>query len=234
MNIALIIAGGAGRRMGCETPKQFLSVHGKPVILYTLEAFQRHPEIEEIGVACLDGWQPFLAAAARRHGIGKLAWVVPGGETGQASIRSGVWEAERRYRPDDLILVHDAIRPLVSREIISDCIAQCRQFGSAVAAVPCHTAVLRQTGPAQSGRVIPRELLAMTQTPQAFPIGRLAEAHRKALALGITDSAASCTMLIELGETVHLSAGAATNLKLTTPDDLLLFQALLAVEAGAE
>ena len=228
MNLALIIAGGSGQRMQRELPKQFLTVGDKPIILYTLEAFQRHPDIAEIGVVCLDGWHEVLRAYARQYRIDKLSWIVSGGETGQASIRNGVLEAERRYRPDDLILIHDAIRPLVSRQVISDCIEQCRRFGSAVAALPCSTAVLRRTGAEQSGEFVPRETLAMTQTPQAFPIGRLARAHRTALARGITDSVASCTLMIALGETVHLSRGSATNIKLTTPDDLKLFRALLA------
>lgn len=230
MNVALIIAGGSGRRMHQEIPKQFLNVNDKPIVIYTLEAFQNHPDISEIGVVCLDGWHEILKAYARQYKIDKLAWVVSGGENGQESIRNGVFEAEKRYQPDDLILVHDAIRPMVSQEIISDCIIQCRQFGSAIVTLPCNTAILRRTGVEESGESVPRETLAMTQTPQAFPIGKLADAHREALKRGITNSVASCTMMIELGETVHFSIGSETNIKLTTQDDLKIFRALLAIE----
>lgn len=125
MNIALIIAGGSGQRMQQEIPKQFLNVNDKPVIVYTLEVFQAHPDIDKIGVVCLDGWHDILRAYARQYKIDKLDWIVSGGENGQGSIRNGVFEAERRYDGDDIILVHDAIRPLVSQEIISDCIVQC-------------------------------------------------------------------------------------------------------------
>lgn len=229
MNIALIIAGGNGERMNNEVPKQFLNVGDKPVAIYTLEAFQTHPDIDEIGVVCLEGWQEILKAYARQYRIDKLRWIVPGGANGQASIRNGVFEAERRYGADDLILVHDAIRPMVSHEIISDCIIQCSKYGSAISTVPCNTAVLRRTEPQSSGEVVLRETLAMTQTPQAFPIGKLAEAHRRALEKGITNSVASCTLMIELGEQVHFSIGAETNLKLTTRDDLRIFRALLAI-----
>ena len=229
MNIALIIAGGNGSRMENEVPKQFLNVNDKPVIIYTLEAFQNHPDIDEIGVVCIEGWHEILRAYARQYKIEKLKWIIDGGENGQGSIRNGVFEAEKRYAPEDLILVHDAIRPMVSAEIISDCIIQCRQHGSAIVTVPCNTAMLRRTGQNSSGEVVPRDQLAMTQTPQAFPIRKLADAHRRALQEGITNSVASCTLMIELGETVHFSIGAETNIKLTTQDDLRIFKALLAV-----
>ncbi len=229
MNIALIIAGGTGARMRQEIPKQFLNVNDKPVVVYTLEAFQSHPDIDKIGVVCVDGWHDILKAYARQYKINKLDWVISGGENGQSSIRNGVFEAERRYAGDDIILVHDAIRPMVSHEIISDCIVQCKKHGSAVVVTPCNTVVLRRTTGESSGEVVPRDQLAVTQTPQAFPVGKLADAHRRALERGITNAIASCSMMVELGETVHFSIGAETNIKLTTPDDLKIFKALLAL-----
>lgn len=233
MNIALIIAGGKGQRMQQEIPKQFLNVNDKPVIIYTLEAFQSHPDIDAIGVVCVDGWHDILRAYARQYKISKLSWIVPGGETGQASIWNGLIEAEQRYSPSDVVLVHDAIRPMVSHEIISDCIVQCKRHGSAITVVPCNTVALRRTTQETSSEVVPRDKLALTQTPQAFPLKRLADAHRKALELGITNSIASCTLMIELGETLHFSIGAETNIKLTTPDDLKIFKALLALKEQA-
>lgn len=232
MNIALIIAGGKGQRMQQEIPKQFLNVNDKPVIIYTLEAFESHPDIDAIGVVCVDGWHDILKAYARQYKISKLEWVVSGGENGQESIRNGLFHAEENYQPEDIILVHDAIRPMVSHEIISDCIVQCKRHGSAVSIVPCNTVALRRTTEQTSSEVVPRDRLALTQTPQAFPLKRLADAHRKALELGITNSIASCTLMIELGETLHFSIGAETNIKLTTPDDLKIFKALLALRDG--
>lgn len=230
MNIALIIAGGSGHRMKNEIPKQFLNVYDKPVIVYTLEAFQKHPDIDAIGVVCIEGWIDILKAYARQYGITKLEWVVPGGKNGQDSIRNGVFEAEKRYSEDTVVLIHDAIRPMVSHEIISDCIVQCRAHGSAVSVLPCNTAVLHRTTDEYSKNVVPRNELAMTQTPQAFPLGKLSGIHRQALERGITNSVASCTLMIEMGETVHFSIGSETNIKLTTPDDLKIFKALLALE----
>lgn len=229
MNIGLIIAGGSGQRMKQQIPKQFLNVNDKPIIIYTLEAFQKHPNIDEIGVVCIDGWHDILKAYARQYNIDKLKWVVSGGKNGQDSIRNGVYEAAKRYQETDLLLVHDAIRPLVSEEIISDCIVQCENYGSAVVAVPCNTAVLKidDNNMNNSSMVIPRNELAMTQTPQAFPIGKLKWAHEQALERGITNSVASCTMMVELGEEVHFSLGSETNIKLTTQDDLKIFKAIL-------
>lgn len=229
MNIALIIAGGRGQRMQQEIPKQFLNVNDKPVIIYTLEAFQSHPDIDKIGVVCVDGWHDILRAYARQYKIDKLDWVVSGGENGQTSIRNGVFYAEKLYGDQDIILVHDAIRPMVSHEIISDCIVQCKRHGSAVSIVPCNTVALRRTTEQTSSEVVPRDRLALTQTPQAFPLKKLADAHRKALEKGITNSIASCTLMVELGESVHFSIGAETNIKLTMPDDLKIFKALLAL-----
>lgn len=230
MNIAIIIAGGSGQRMKQEIPKQFLNVNDKPIIIYTLEAFQSHPDIDEIGVVCIDGWHDILRAYARQYQISKLQWIVSGGANGQESIRHGVMEAERRYRETDILLIHDAIRPLVSHEIISDCIVQCQHYGSAIVVTPCNTAVLHRTSDDYSNEIVPRDELAMTQTPQAFPVKTLADAHRKALKRGIVNSVASCTLMIELGEKVHFSIGSETNIKITTPDDLKIFRALLALK----
>ncbi len=232
MNIALIIAGGNGRRMEQEIPKQFINVNDKPVIVYTMEAFQKHPDIHEIGVVCIEGWHEILKAYAAQFHIDKLKWVVSGGETGFDSIYNGVKEAKRRYEGSDLLLVHDAIRPMVSQEIISDCIIQGKRYGSAIAAVPCNTAVLRYEDEDKvcSGQVVDRRILAMTQTPQGFTVEKLFWAHEEARRRGMTDTVASCTLLPELGEKVYFSLGAETNIKLTTKDDMKIFKALLSLQ----
>ena len=130
MNIALLIAGGSGARMHQNIPKQFLTVNERPVIVYTLEAFQHHPEIDEIAVVCIEGWESVLWAYANQFNITKLKYVVPGGKNGQDSIRNGVFELEKHHSPDDIVLIHDAIRPMVSAEIISDCIRVTQLHGN--------------------------------------------------------------------------------------------------------
>lgn len=233
MNIALIIAGGKGVRMQQEVPKQFLSVNEKPVIVYTLEAFQRHADIDAIAVVCISGWENILSAYAREYGITKLRHIIPGGDCGQASIRNGVFELEKHYGRDDLVLVHDAIRPMVSAEIISDCIATATQHGSAIAVIPCQEAMLVTDDQLSTSAAFPRASLRRTQTPQGFPIGVLADAHREALEKGVTNSIASCTLMVELGRTIFFSHGSEKNLKLTTPEDIDIFKALLAVRGNA-
>ena len=129
-NIALIIAGGVGTRMGQDIPKQFINVYDKPIIVYTMEVFQKHPEIDAIEVVCLDGWFDVVRAYARQFGIAKLENIVVGGENGQDSIRNGLLDIADRYNDnEDIVLIHDAIRPMLSFEIISDSIKVCREYG---------------------------------------------------------------------------------------------------------
>ena len=232
MNIGLIIAGGKGVRMNQEIPKQFLTVNEKPVIVYTMEAFQKHADIDAIAVVCIAGWENILSAYARQYGITKLKHIIPGGENGQGSIRNGVYELEKHYSRDDLVLVHDAIRPMLSADIISDCIATTTQLGSAIAVVPCQEAMLETTDQVSTNASYPRQNLKRTQTPQCFPIGTLADAHREALEKGITNSIASCTLMVELGRTIYFSHGSEKNIKLTTPEDIDIFRALLSLNAG--
>lgn len=226
-NIALIIAGGSGNRMHQDIPKQFLTVNERPVIIYTLEAFEQHPEIDAIGVVCIDGWEQVLWAYAKQFNISKLQHVIKGGKNGQDSIRNGVMELEKHYQAEDLVLIHDAIRPMVSAEIISDCIRVAREYGNATTVIPCAEAMLQTEDGIRSTGSYPRDRLKRTQTPQAFKIGDICDLHRRALKAGITNSVASCTLMIEMGEQVFFSVGSEKNIKLTTVEDIDIFKALL-------
>ncbi len=228
--IALIIAGGKGSRMHQDIPKQFLTVNEKPVLVYTMEAFEQHPEIDSIAVVCLKGWEKILRAYAKQFKISKLHHVITGGKNGQDSIRNGLFELEKHFSKDDIVLVHDAIRPMVSAEIISDCIIKTKSHGSAIASIPCAEAVLQTEDGRISSGSYPRNLLRRAQTPQGFLIGRICDIHRKALKEGITNSVASCTLLIEMGEQVYFSAGSDKNIKLTSIEDFDIFKSLLAVK----
>ena len=226
-NIALIIAGGSGARMHQNIPKQFLTVNERPVIVYTLEAFQNHPEIDEIAVVCIEGWESVLWAYANQFNITKLKHVIPGGKNGQDSIRNGVFELEKNHSKDDVVLIHDAIRPMVSAEIISDCIRVTQLHGNAITVIPCAEAMMQTEDGLVSTGSYPRDNLKRTQTPQGFHIGKICDLHRRALQSGITNSVSSCTLMIELGEQVYFSAGSEKNIKLTTVEDLDIFKALL-------
>lgn len=227
MNIGLIIAGGSGNRMNQDIPKQFLTVNEKPIIVYTLEAFQNHPEIDSVAVVCISGWEQVLWAYAKQFNITKLQHVVTGGKNGQDSIRNGALELEKHFKPDDIVLVHDAIRPMVSAEIISDNIRVALKYGNAITVVPCAEAMIQTDDGIVSKGSYPRDKLKRTQTPQAFRLGQLCELHREALKKGITNSVASCTLMIELGKKVYFSVGSEKNIKLTTVDDIDIFKALL-------
>ena len=226
-NIGLIIAGGSGARMHQNIPKQFLTVNERPVIVYTLEAFQKHADIDAIAVVCIEGWEQVLWAYANQFNITKLKYVIPGGKNGQDSIRNGVYELEKHYAPEDIVLIHDAIRPMVSAEIISDCIVKAKKYGSAIATIPCAEAMMQTEDGEISVGSYPRDRLKRTQTPQGFPIGKICDLHRRALEAGITNSVASCTLMIEMGEQVYFSAGSEKNIKLTTVEDIDIFKALL-------
>ena len=231
MNTALIIAGGVGQRMGQDIPKQFLHVNDKPVIIYTLEVFQKHPNIDEIEVVCLDGWHEVLKAYAKQFGINKLTNVVSGGKNGQDSIRNGVQDiASRHLSDEDIVVIHDSIRPMISLDIITDNIRVCKQYGNATTVVPCNTAMLKSEDALISTMQLSRDQVKMTQTPQSFHLKEFLLAHKEALEKGITASVASCTLYVELGRSVYLSKGSEKNLKLTTIDDVEMFKALLSTK----
>lgn len=229
-NIGLIIAGGTGNRMHQDIPKQFLTVNEKPVIIYTLEAFQNHPEIDSIAVVCVEGWDQVLWAYAKQFNITKLHYIAHGGKTGQESIRNGVFELEKHFRKEDIVLIHDAIRPMVSAEIISDNLRVAREHGNAITVIPCAEAMMQTEDGIVSVGSYPRDRLKRTQTPQAFHLGQICDLHRNAVKAGITNSVASCTLMIEMGEQVYFSAGSEKNIKLTTVEDIDIFKALLAAK----
>lgn len=226
-NVALIIAGGSGNRMHQDIPKQFITVNERPVIVYTLEAFEKHPEIDAIAVVCIEGWEQVLWAYSKQFNISKLKYVIPGGKNGQDSIRNGVMELEKHYDANDLVLIHDAIRPMVSAEIISDNIRVANEYGNAITVIPCAEAMMQTEDGVVSIGTYPRDKLKRTQTPQAFRIGKICDLHRRALEAGIINSVASCTLMIEMGEQVYFSVGSEKNVKLTTVEDIDIFKALL-------
>ncbi len=227
MNVALLTAAGSGTRMHQDIPKQFIHVDDKPVIIYTMEAFQNHPSIDAIIVVTLESWSAVLWAYAKQFDITKLKWVVPGGETGQASIRNGLEALRGELSDDDVILVHDGNRPLVSSEIISDSLATYSRYGSAVAAIPCTEVVFETDDGLSSCVSTERERLRRTQTPHTYRMGDLYSAHLEAEKRGITNTAASCMLMKELGRMTYFSKGSEENLKITTLEDLKIFKALL-------
>lgn len=229
MNIALLIAGGSGNRMGQDIPKQFMHVDNCPIIIHTMMCFQKHPDIQAIAVVCLNGWETVLQSYANQFGITKLRWIFPGGSTGMESIHNGIYGLkEAGCDGEDLVLIHDSVRPLLSQDIISSNIATCKAYGYAITGIKCREAILESDDGFTSRTSIPRDKLIRTQTPQTFRLKNIITAHDEAKEKGITDSVASCTLIAELGgREMHLVPGSEKNIKITTVEDLEILKALM-------
>ena len=226
-NIAVLIAGGVGKRMNCHIPKQFMSIYDKPVIVYTLEKFENHPLIDVIEVVCLEGLENVLKAYVNEYKITKLKHIVKGGANGQESIKNGIMELQKYYNNDDLVLIHDANRANVSEKVISDAITVAKEKSNAVAIIHCKEAMLETVDGITSVKSYPRDNLKRTQTPHVFTLKDMLEAHKKAKELGITDSVATCDLMVKIGKRVYFSEGSEKNIKLTTMEDVEIFKALL-------
>ena len=234
MNVALIIAGGVGKRMKQDIPKQFIMVNDKPILLYTLESFENHPEVDAIMVVCLDGWQEILKGYAKKFNITKLKWIVAGGKTGQESIRNGVEALKDVCSEDDTVIIHDGIRPIIDELVLSDVIVKCHQYGNAVTSLPYNEQIFIIEDEYTTKKYIPRETLRRVSTPQAYKYGKLAWAYEKAFReeIGIYGSSYTNTMMVDLGETLHFALGSDKNIKLTTLEDLKLFKGYLKMKEG--
>ncbi|MBO4983646.1 MAG: 2-C-methyl-D-erythritol 4-phosphate cytidylyltransferase [Clostridia bacterium] len=232
MNIAVVIAGGSGKRMGHDIPKQFINVFDKPILMYTLESFEKHPMIDAIELVCIDGWHDVVRAYAKQYGITKLKWIVSGGETGQESIRNGVYNLESICKEDDVVIIHDGIRPLVDEAVLTDVILTCEKYGNGVTSLPYNEQIFVVDDEISTTKYIPRETLRRVSTPQAYKFGKLNWAYHEAFAkeIGIYGSSYTNTMMVELGERLYFAAGSDKNIKLTNKDDLEMFKAYLLSE----
>lgn len=232
-NIALIIAGGAGNRMGQDIPKQFMHIDGAPIIIHTINCFQKHPDIDAIAVVCLKGWETVLQSYANQFNITKLKWIFPGGNSGMESIHNGIYGLkDAGCMDEDLVLIHDAVRPLLSQDIISSNIAICKAYGYAITGIKCREAILESSDGFTTKTSIPRDTLIRTQTPQTFRLGNIINAHELAKQKGILDSVASCTLIAELNEDIemHIVPGSEKNIKITTVEDFEILKALMHTE----
>lgn len=234
MNIAIVIAGGSGHRMGQDIPKQFINVYDKPILIYTLEGFQKHPMVDAIEVVCIEGWDHVVWAYAKQFGITKLKWITKGGNTGQESIRNGVYNLEGHAADDDVIVIHDGIRPLIEPAVLTDVISKAQILGNAVTSMPYNEQifVVSKEDETTTTQYIPRETLRRVATPQAYKFGLLDEKYHEAYSkgIGIYGSHYTNTMMVELGVRLHFAVGSDKNIKITTKDDLELFKGYLSRE----
>ncbi len=228
MNIAVIFAGGSGKRMHSkEKPKQFLLVHGKPIIVHTIEHFQNHPQIDGIIVVCIKDWIPYMEEMAYRYRLEKIKSIVPGGQNGQESIFHGLQEAERIWGTNDtIVLIHDGVRPLITEELITRNIDSVLKYGSAISCTKAKETVLLVDSNNKVNEIPERENSRFAKAPQSFYLKEILSLHRKALSEGITDMIDSCSMMYHYGKSVAIVECSSDNIKITTPDDFYTFRAL--------
>lgn len=237
MNIAVIFAGGVGKRMHSkECPKQFLKIYNKPIIIHTLEYFEKHPLIDAIVISCVEEWMPYLEELIYKYRIEKVKKVVVGGETGQLSIYNGLKAAEDVANGEKaIVLIHDGVRPLINAKLITDNIESVKKNGSAITtAVVKETILVVNEGTATINYVPSRKNSRVARAPQSFWLNDILNAHEKALSEGKKDYIDSCTMMQEYGYDLFLVDGPGENIKITTPEDFYIMRAILEAKENAQ
>lgn len=233
MNIAVIIAGGVGSRVGADIPKQFIEVENKPILAYTLESFNSHPEIDKIELVCISSWLDEVEKYKERYNLTKLEWITSGGSFVQESIYNGVRNLKGEISDDDIIIIHDGVRPIVDNYVISDVIRVAKEHGNGVTSLPYNEQIFIVDDEKSTVRYIPRETLRRVSTPQAYHYEDLLSSYDEAFSkqIGIYGSSYTNTMYADLGKRLYFAKGSDKNIKLTTPDDIKIFSGYLKEEA---
>ena len=228
MNIAIIFAGGTGQRMNTKTkPKQFLELYGKPIIIYTLEKFQEHEQIDGIIVVCVKEWIGYCESLISKFGITKVKLVTPGGETGMMSRYNGIKKAAELFPEDTICLMHDGVRPLIDHDTISKNIESVKKTGTAVTVSPAIETIAVIETDNKVGQIIDRKKCQMAKAPQSFRLTDLVKAHQKAVDEGMLDCIDTAYLMQMNGYDIYTVEGSPENIKITTPTDFYLFRALV-------
>ncbi len=229
MNIAVIFAGGTGTRMHTkDMPKQFLCMHGKPIIIHTIEQFEFHEKIDKIVVACIKEWVPYLKELIERYNLKKVAEVVPGGSNSQQSIYFGLCAAKEVAREGkNIVLIHDGVRPLINKKIINDSIESVEEHGSAIASVKVKETVLLVDQFNEIVEIPERKDSRLARAPQSFWLDEILAAHKKAISEGKTEFIDSCSLMQYYGKKLYLVDSPEQNIKITTPEDFYIMRAML-------
>ena len=232
----LIFAGGTGKRMNTKTlPKQFLELHGKPIIIHTIEHFESHPEIKDIVVVCVDDWLDYCKDLLAKFNIKKVSQVVPGGETGQMSIFNGLEALREKYQGnDDYVLIHDGVRPLIDEEIISKNIESVKKYGTAITVKPVIETVVQVDEEDIINNVIERSTCQTAVAPQSFVLSEIYSLHMRAQAEKLFDMTDSATLARYYGLSLHTVMGGSENIKITTPSDFYIFRAIYEARENAQ
>lgn len=226
-NYVILLAGGVGKRMGADVPKQFMKVKGKPIIAYSIENFQRNEEVEGIVVVCVKEWQDYLKEIIEDYHLTKVMWITEGGNTGHDSIRNGVFFLKDKIQMDDYIIIHDAVRPILPQTAINEVIRVAHENGNASSSIACHPPIV-YTDDFKSGiKDVDREHVMLTASPQVYRYGLALKCYEKAEAENKHNFTFTSSLLIHYGERVYFAKGTTSNIKITTKEDLALFEALL-------
>jgi len=226
MNYALIFAGGTGQRMNTHTkPKQFLELHGKPIIIYTLNHFENHPDIDGILIVCVENWVSELKKMIKQYTFEKIIKIVTGGDGADRSIYNGLEALNDVCKEDDIILIHDGVRPLINNELISKNIAKVKEVGSAITVEATRESVVRLNSSDLIAEVPPREKMYTAKAPQSFRYGDIWALYQKGKKDGhrTTDTAHLCSLY---GVEMHTVESTSNNIKITTPADYYIYRAL--------
>lgn len=236
MNVAVIFAGGIGTRMNSRAlPKQFLKLYGKEIIIYTLEHFEKHRQIDKIVIACVEEWIPFLEELVERYRLNKVVKIVPGGSTGQDSIYSGLKAAKEVAKDEEsIVLIHDGVRPLINGQVITDCIESVKEHGSAVTTSPAIETIIRVGEEDEIQQVIERSQCLMARAPQCFYLHEILEAHEKAREADKHDFIDSASMMKYYGHSLSIVEGPVENIKITTPMDFYTFKGLFEAKENSQ
>lgn len=221
----LIFAGGVGARMKSkEIPKQFLTVEGKPIIIHTLENFSNHSMVDNIVVVCLESWIDELKYQIEKYSVKKVVGIIPGGKTGFQSIHNGLERIAETSNDDDIVLICDGVRPMLSEELITTCIEDTKIYGTAVPVTPSIDSVLYSEDGVKCSKNMERKNIYITQAPQGYRMKIIMDAHAEAMEKGV-ESVSSGDLMIELGHEIHIFKGIRENIKVTTPEDMNILRA---------
>ena len=235
MNIAIIFAGGTGQRMNTKPkPKQFLELHGKPIIIYTIEYFEQHELIDGIVIVCVEKWIDYCQKLVDKFHIEKVKAIIPGGSTGMLSRFEGVKKAKELYPDDTICLMHDGVRPMIGHDIITANIKSVEKFGSAVTVAPAIETIAVRGSDNKVGQIIDRSKCQMAKAPQSFRLGELFKVHREAIDAGMNDCIDTAYLMQLNGYDVYTVEGSAENIKITTPTDFYTFRALMDIRENSQ
>jgi 2-C-methyl-D-erythritol 4-phosphate cytidylyltransferase len=226
MNIAVILAGGVGSRVGADRPKQFIEILGKPILAYTVEKFNSHPEVDAIEIVCVESHLEYLREMVNEYNLDKVKWITKGGDTFQGSVKNGIANLKNKICDDDIVLVHFGASPFIESDIISDAIRVCAEKGNAISTTNFIYLSGIKDDDTKTTKYIDRDTICCMNTPHAFRYKFICDLYDEGERTGVINRVEphTTTMMYELGKPIYFSKGTQTNIKITTKEDLDLFE----------